>query len=78
MNLGMVTKRDPRQFEKAFKQIDKQYTFFKSNVEKFRKNLIWDSIAKQHISIYKGIIKNKSLETLPTEMIHTPKSATRS
>jgi len=77
MNLGMVTKRDPRQFEKAFKQIDKQYAFFKSNVEEFRKNLIWDSIAKQHISIYKGILQNKSLETLPTEMIHTPKSATR-
>ncbi len=77
MNLGMVTKRDPRQFEKAFKQIDKRYAFFKSNVEEFRKNLIWDRIAKQHISIYKGILQNKSLETLPTEMIHTPKSATR-
>lgn len=77
MSLGMVTKRDPRKFEKAFKQIDKQYAFFKSNVEGFRKNLSWDNIAKQHISIYRDIIKNKSLETLPTEMIHTPKSAAR-
>ena len=76
MKLGMVTNRDPRKFEKAFKQIDKQYAFFKSKVEQFRKNLIWDNIAKQHISIYKCIIKNKSLESLVSGMIYTPKSVT--
>ena len=74
MKLGRVTNRDPRKFEKAFEQIDKQYPFFKSTVEEFRKNLSWDNIAKQHISIYKGIIKNNSLKSLEAEMIHTQES----
>jgi glycosyltransferase involved in cell wall biosynthesis len=76
MNLGIVIKRDPRAFEKAFEQIDKHYKHFESSAKEFRKNLIWDNIAKQHISIYKGIIKNKSTESLASEMIHTSKSVT--
>ncbi|WP_458746490.1 glycosyltransferase [Candidatus Nitrosocosmicus sp. T] len=75
-NRGIVTKRDPSAFEKAFEQIDKHYKHFESSVKEFRKNLIWDNIAKQHISIYKGIIKNKSTESLASEMIHTSKSVT--
>jgi hypothetical protein len=34
-NLGVITKRDPRLFEKAFSQIDKHYSYYKSNVEEF-------------------------------------------
>jgi glycosyltransferase involved in cell wall biosynthesis len=75
MNLGIVTKRDPRQLEKAFQQIDKHYEFFKSKVKEFRKNLIWDNIAKQHISIYNNLIKEKATESPATKMIHTSKSA---
>ena len=70
--LGIVTKRDPSTFEKAFEQIDKHYKHFESNVKEFRKNLSWDNIAKQHISIYQGIIKNKS-ESLPAEIIRKTK-----
>ena len=74
-NLGIVTERDPGKFEKAFEQIDKHYKHFESNVEKFRRNLSWDNIAKQHITIYKDIIKNKS-ESLPAETIRKTKSIT--
>ena len=77
MNLGIVTKRDPHKFEKAFEKIDKQYAFSKSRVEEFRKNISWTNIAKQHISIYKGIIKDKSSETLPAEIIRKTKSVTQ-
>ena len=64
-NLGIVTKQRPLLFEKAFRQMDKHYTYYKSNVDEFRNKISWDNIAKQHISIYKGIIKNKSLDYLP-------------
>lgn len=77
MSLGMVTKRDPREFEKAFEQIDKHYKHYESSVKEFKKDLIWDNIAKHHISIYKDIIKNKSLELPTAEIIHTPKNVTR-
>ncbi len=75
INLGIVTERDGVKFEKAFKQIDKHYNHFKSNVEKFRGNLTWDNIAKQHITIYEDIIKNKS-ESLQAETIRKTKSIT--
>ena len=77
MSLGMVTERDPRKFEKAFEQIDKHYKHYEFSVEEFKKDLIWDNIARHHISIYKGIIENKSLELPTGEMIHTPKRVSR-
>ena len=73
--LGIVTKRDPRMFKNAFVQIDKHYKHFESSVDKFRKELSWDNIAKQHIAIYKSIIKGKLSESLPgVEMIGKTKN----
>ena len=71
-NLGIVAKRDPILFEKAFGQIDKHYTYYKSNVEEFRKKISWDNIAKQHVSIYNNITtttRNRS-ESISGEVIH--------
>ena len=65
INLGIVTKRNPRSFEQAFMEMDRNYPFFKSRIEEFRKNLVWDNIAKQHISIYKSITRDKSTESPP-------------
>ena len=73
-NLGIVTKRDPHTFEKAFEQMDKQYLFFKSKVKDFQKNLRWDKIAGQHITIYQNIIKDETLESQAVEMIRKNKS----
>lgn len=73
--LGLVTKRRASNFEESFKKIDKNYTYFKSKVEEFRKEISWDRIAKQHVSIYSGIIKNKS-EYPPAELIRKNKSLT--
>jgi glycosyltransferase involved in cell wall biosynthesis len=72
-NLGIVAKRDPILFEKAFEQIDKNYTYYKSNVEEFRKKISWDNIAKQHVSIYNNITttttRNRS-ESISGEVVH--------
>ena len=73
-NLGIVTKRDPHTFEKAFEQMDKQYLFFKSKVKDFQKKLRWDKIAGQHITIYQNIIKDETLESQAVEMIRKNKS----
>ena len=72
-NLGIVAKRDPILFEKAFEQIDKHYTYYKSNVEEFRKKISWDNIAKQHVSIYNNITTTTTrnrLESISGEVIH--------
>jgi glycosyltransferase involved in cell wall biosynthesis len=72
-NLGIVAKRDPILFEKAFEQIAKHYTYYESNVEEFRKKISWDNIAKQHVSIYNSITtttRNRS-ESNSGEVIHT-------
>ena len=68
-NLGIVTKRDPRLFEKAFGQIDKHYTYYKSNVEEFRNKISWDNIAKQHVSIYNNITTRNRSESIAGEVI---------
>ncbi len=70
-NLGIVAKRDPILFEKAFEQIAKHYPYYESNVEEFRKKISWDNIAKQHVSIYNNITttRNRS-ESISGEVIH--------
>ena len=71
-NLGIVAKRDPILFEKAFEQIDKHYTYYESNVEEFRKKISWDNIAKQHVSIYNNVTTTtrNRLESISGEVIH--------
>jgi glycosyltransferase involved in cell wall biosynthesis len=70
-NLGIVAKRDPILFEKAFEQIAKHYTYYESNVEEFRKKIRWDNIAKQHVSIYNNVTttRNRS-ESISGKVVH--------
>lgn len=67
INLGIISKRDPRCFEKAFTDLEINYQNFESNVEKFKSRLKWDNIAKQHYLIYENIIKEK--QAIPIKMI---------
>ena len=54
--------------------MNKQYKFFKSKVKDFRKNISWDNVARQHITMYKNIRKDKSSKSHPVEMIRKNKS----
>jgi glycosyltransferase involved in cell wall biosynthesis len=65
-NLGIVTKRKQHTFEQAFMEMDKDYAYYKSVAKEFRKNISWEKIAKQHVTIYNSIIKNK-LGSRPVE-----------
>ena len=55
--------------------MDKHYLYFKSNVKDFKKNLSWDKIAGQLISIYGSIIKDKT-RISAVEIIRKNKSIT--
>ena len=59
MNLGIVSKREPLPFEKAFVDLEKDYRSFESAVKEFRQKINWNAIARQHYLIYKNIWKNK-------------------
>jgi glycosyltransferase involved in cell wall biosynthesis len=65
-NLGIVSKRGPKAFEKEFLNLDKNYKSFEHNIKEFRKKISWDTISKQHIVVYDNII-NKT--KAPLEII---------
>ncbi|CAN5877512.1 hypothetical protein BH23THE1_BH23THE1_28640 [soil metagenome] len=57
MNLGIVSKRDPNSFEKAFIELDRNYQKFELYVKEFRKKILWDNIADQHLRIYTNLVE---------------------
>jgi glycosyltransferase involved in cell wall biosynthesis len=54
--LGIAVKRKPFEFSKALKILESDYPHYKKEVERFRSNLSWESIARQHIKMYMGIL----------------------
>lgn len=61
MNLGIVSKRDPNSFEKAFIELDRNYQKFELYVKEFRKKILWDNIADQHLRIYTNLVEKAKL-----------------
>jgi glycosyltransferase involved in cell wall biosynthesis len=59
LGLGVATDRNAKSFEQGLRMVDETYETLKSNVERFRKNLKWDSIANQHLHIYNNILDTK-------------------
>lgn len=83
MNLGIVSKRDPNSFEKAFKEMDQNYPKYELNVTEFGKKILWDNIANQHLQIYTNIVEKARLSTGATryqfrELTHNKIAAQRS
>lgn len=61
MNLGIISKRDPNSFRKAFIDLDQNYQKFEFYVKEFGKKILWDNIAKQHLEIYANIVEKAKL-----------------
>ena len=61
MNLGIVSNRKPRCFEKAFVELEKNYKNFEIRVKEFRPNINWNIIARQHLLIYENILKQQNI-----------------
>jgi hypothetical protein len=75
MNLGIVSKRDPNSFEKAFIELDRNYQKFELYVKEFRTKILWDNIADQHLRIYTNLVEKAKLSIGVTryqsdELIH--------
>ena len=51
----MVSKREPRSFEKEFVELEKNYSSFGSTVNEFRQKINWSVIARQHYLVYINI-----------------------
>jgi glycosyltransferase involved in cell wall biosynthesis len=54
--LGIAVKRKPFEFSKALKILESDYPHYKKEVERFRSNLSWESVARQHIKMYMSVL----------------------
>ena len=55
MGLGIATKRDPRDFEKAVARLDSDYENYAKRVREFSQKLRWDYVAQQHLAVYRSV-----------------------
>ncbi len=57
MGLGIVSEGDSASFSDAINQLSIHLHEYKENVEKFRYQLRWENITKQHLEVYSEVIK---------------------
>ena len=55
--LGITAKRSAGDFSNGIKLLDKNYDAYKEKVNNFKSRLLWDSVAKQHESLYRSLIQ---------------------
>jgi glycosyltransferase involved in cell wall biosynthesis len=66
--LGIVVRRNPFEFSEALKMLESDYPHYKKEVERFKSNLNWDSVAKQHVEIYTRVLaKNHEFQSVVPE-----------
>lgn len=56
--LGIAVRRKASEFSEALKVLGNDYHYYKKEIEKFKTNLSWDSIARQHITLYVNVLAN--------------------
>lgn len=52
MGLGVAAHRCPKSFAKAIYGLEENYESYAEAVNNFRKKLLWESVAKEHIGLY--------------------------
>jgi glycosyltransferase involved in cell wall biosynthesis len=55
--LGITAKRSASDFSNGIKLLDKSYDAYTEKVDNFKGRLLWDSVAKQHESLYRSLIQ---------------------
>jgi len=55
--LGITVKRSAGDFSNGIKLLDKDYDAYKEKVNNFKSRLLWESVAKQHESLYLSLIQ---------------------
>jgi glycosyltransferase involved in cell wall biosynthesis len=53
--LGITVKRNPTAFSDGIKEIERNYSYYSQNVDKFKEKLKWNFVASEHRSVYSSI-----------------------
>jgi glycosyltransferase involved in cell wall biosynthesis len=64
--LGITVKRNPNEFSKGLKRLERDYLHYTQNIDKFNKKLKWDFVANQHNLMYSSIVNEKNNDTKMT------------
>jgi glycosyltransferase involved in cell wall biosynthesis len=63
LGLGLtVKKRNPRAFSDAIQKLGHDYDSYSARVDVFRKHITWSHVARQHIELYEGAIRDSNKE----------------
>jgi glycosyltransferase involved in cell wall biosynthesis len=57
MGLGIISKRNPKSFSNAIKELGDDYEKYNTIVQNFKLKLKWNSVANQHIQLYNSKIQ---------------------
>ena len=68
MGLGISVRRNPAEFSKALLTLEQNLGEYKIAVEKFRKNLLWEEVAKKHATLYNLVVNNPNSPILKENM----------
>lgn len=68
MGLGISVHRDPNQFSRALLTLERKLDRYKNTVEMFSKKLLWQDVAKKHITLYNLIVNNPNSSILKKNM----------
>ena len=69
--LGITTKRKPQKFSNAIKRLEKDYSNYIECINNFKNSLTWESVSKQHESVYYSIIAKEGPRKLEYYSIHS-------
>jgi glycosyltransferase involved in cell wall biosynthesis len=68
--LGITAKRTPNAFTDALLELDNNYNKYKNAVERFKENLKWATVARNHIELYNSIVS--STKVVATNKVTVP------
>jgi glycosyltransferase involved in cell wall biosynthesis len=57
--LGITAKRNPHEFSKGIKKLDRNYFKYAESVNVFKQNLKWNFVARQHSQLYYSTIDTR-------------------
>jgi glycosyltransferase involved in cell wall biosynthesis len=57
--LGITAKRNPHEFSKGIKKLDRNYFKYAESVDTFKQNLKWNFVARQHSQLYYSTINTR-------------------
>jgi glycosyltransferase involved in cell wall biosynthesis len=64
--LGIAVRRRADEFSKALRFLEANYPSYKREVDRFKNDLIWDSVARQHVRLYMSVLASRKKEWRPT------------